>query len=47
MHLKVEYGTNDHHKVEAVFKALALSMRRAAERDSRRELSVPSSKGSM
>lgn len=47
MHLKVEYGTNDHHKVEAVFKALALSLRRAAERDPRRELSVPSSKGSM
>ena len=47
MQLKVEYGTNDHHKVEAVFKALALSLRRAAERDSRRELSVPSSKGSM
>lgn len=47
MHLKVEYGTNDHHKVEAVFKALALSLRRSAERDPRRELSVPSSKGSM
>ena len=47
MHLKVEYGSNDHHKVEACFKALALSLRRATERDPRRESAVPSSKGSM
>ena len=46
MHLRLEYGSNDHHKIEACFKALALSFRRAIERDPRRP-SVPSSKGSM
>ena len=46
MHLKVEYGSNDHHKIEACFKALALSLRKAIEKDPRRN-SVPSSKGSM
>lgn len=47
MHVKSEYGSNDHHKIEACFKALALSLRKAIERDPRRERSVPSSKGSM
>ena len=46
MHLKVEYGSNDHHKIEACFKALALALRTAVERDPRRT-TVPSSKGSM
>ena len=46
MHIRLEYGSNDHHKVEACFKALALSLRRAVERDPRR-LSIPSSKGSI
>jgi imidazoleglycerol-phosphate dehydratase len=46
MHIKLEYGSNDHHKIEACFKALALSLRRAIERDPRRS-SVPSSKGSI
>lgn len=46
LHMKLEYGSNDHHKVEACFKALALSLRRAIERDPRRR-SVPSSKGSI
>ncbi len=46
MHLKVEYGSNDHHKIESCFKALALALRTAVERDPRRtELSH--SKGSM
>lgn len=46
MHLNVEYGSNDHHKIEACFKALALAMRSASEKDPRRQ-SVPSSKGAM
>lgn len=46
MHLNVEYGSNDHHKIEACFKALALSLRKAIEKDPRRD-AVPSSKGSM
>ena len=44
LHVNVEYGANDHHKVEAVFKALALALRMAVKRDTRRE-GIPSSKG--
>ncbi len=44
LHIKVEYGRNDHHKVEAAFKALALSLRQAVSADPRRK-GVPSSKG--
>ncbi len=47
MHIRLEYGANDHHKIEACFKALALSLRRAVERDTRRASLVPSSKGAM
>ena len=42
----VEYGNNDHHKVEAAIKAMALSMREAMSADSRRD-GTPSSKGMM
>jgi len=44
IHIRVEYGMNNHHKVEAAFKALALSMRQAVSIDPRRQ-GVPSSKG--
>jgi imidazoleglycerol-phosphate dehydratase len=44
IHVKVEYGRNDHHKAEAAFKALALSLRQAVSADPRRK-GVPSSKG--
>jgi imidazoleglycerol-phosphate dehydratase len=44
IHIQVEYGKNDHHKVEAAFKAFALSLRQALSQDPRR-LGVPSSKG--
>ena len=44
IHLWVHYGANDHHKVEAAFKALALSLRQAVSKDPRR-MGVPSSKG--
>jgi imidazoleglycerol-phosphate dehydratase len=44
IHVKVEYGRNDHHKVEAAFKALALSLRQAVSPDPQRK-GVPSSKG--
>lgn len=48
IHIKIEYGSNDHHKAEACFKALALSIRQAVSIDPRRGLaSVPSSKGKM
>jgi imidazoleglycerol-phosphate dehydratase len=45
-HMVVEYGDNDHHKVEAALKALALALRSAATIDSRRK-GVPSTKGAM
>lgn len=44
IHVTVKYGSNDHHKVEAAFKALALSLRQAIDVDPRRS-GVPSSKG--
>jgi len=44
VHVYVQYGTNDHHKVEAAFKALALALRQAVSIDPRRS-GVPSSKG--
>ena len=44
IHISVVYGENDHHKVEAAFKALALSLRQAIAIDPRRT-GVPSSKG--
>jgi imidazoleglycerol-phosphate dehydratase len=45
-HMIVEYGDNDHHKVEAALKAFALAFRTAASIDPKRE-GVPSTKGSM
>ena len=44
IHVKVHYGSNDHHRAEAAFKALALSLRQAVAPDPRRR-GVPSSKG--
>ncbi|MBS7605973.1 MAG: imidazoleglycerol-phosphate dehydratase HisB [Candidatus Bathyarchaeia archaeon] len=44
IHIWVQYGSNDHHKVEAAFKALALSIRQAVSIDAERT-GVPSSKG--
>lgn len=44
IHLEVRYGKNDHHKVEAAIKSLAVALRSAAARDGR---GVPSTKGSM
>ena len=32
LHLKCEYGKNDHHKIEALFKALAHSVKQAIVR---------------
>ena len=44
LHTRVLYGKNDHHKIEAAFKSLALSLRNAISIDNRIE-AVPSSKG--
>jgi len=46
LHARVFYGYDDHHKAEALFKALGQALRAAAARDSRRE-DVPSTKGTL
>jgi len=45
MHLAVLYGSNDHHKIEAAIKALAVALREAITRDSRMVNEIPSAKG--
>ncbi len=47
LHLRVRYGANDHHKIEALFKAFALALRAAFEADPRRGREAPSSKGTL
>ncbi len=44
LHVRAEAGTNDHHMIEAVFKALARALRAAVSIDPT-ELGVPSTKG--
>ena len=45
LHVRVLYGRNPHHIVEAQFKAVARALRAAAELDPRAGGSVPSTKG--
>ena len=45
IHLTVLYGTNDHHKIEATVKALALALRKAITIEPRIEDQIPSAKG--
>lgn len=47
LHIGCPYGTNDHHKAEAMFKALARALRQASEIDPRFEGQVISTKGSL
>ena len=44
LHIKILYGKNSHHKVEAIFKALGHALRIAAEHDPRMN-DIPSTKG--
>ena len=46
LHVKVLYGTNSHHKVEAIFKALGHALRIAVENDPRVD-GIPSTKGTL
>ncbi|WFC99397.1 imidazoleglycerol-phosphate dehydratase [Malassezia yamatoensis] len=43
MHIDLLHGTNDHHKAESAFKALALALKEAASRTGGND--VPSTKG--
>jgi len=45
LHLAVLYGTNDHHKIEAAVKALALALREAVTLESRAGFEILSAKG--
>lgn len=44
LHVRIEAGGNDHHVIEAAFKAFAVALRRAVALDST-ETGVPSTKG--
>jgi imidazoleglycerol phosphate dehydratase HisB len=44
LHVNVLSGTNDHHKAEAAFKAVALALRAAVRRDG---VGIPSTKGQL
>lgn len=46
LHARVEYGRDDHHQAEALFKALGRALRIAASPDPRR-IGVPSTKGTL
>jgi len=47
LHIACPYGTNDHHKAEAMFKALARALREATEIDPRFEGEIVSTKGAL
>lgn len=43
--IKVEYGENEHHKIEGIFKTVARAIRMACELDKRAFNQIPSTKG--
>ena len=45
LHARIAYGTNDHHRAEALFKALGRALGMATQTDERLGGSVPSTKG--
>ena len=44
-HLRVQYGDNEHHKVEALFKSAGSALGQAVLQDAARRGKVPSTKG--
>jgi imidazoleglycerol-phosphate dehydratase len=46
IHISVKYGENDHHKIEAAIKSLAVALRTASSLD-KKQKGIPSTKGSM
>ena len=47
LHARILYGRDDHHKAEALFKALARALAAATQLDLRRRGKIPSTKGSL
>ncbi len=45
IHVNLKYGRNDHHKIEAIFKAFARALGMAVQRNARGGGDVPSTKG--
>ena len=46
VHVTVKYGANDHHKIEAAIKSLAIAIRNASLKD-KKQRGIPSTKGAM
>ena len=46
IHVTVKYGENDHHKIEAAIKSMAVGLRNASSKDSNQK-GIPSTKGAM
>ena len=46
VHVTVKYGDNDHHKIEAAIKSLAVALRNASLKD-KKQKGIPSTKGAM
>ena len=46
IHVTVKYGDNDHHKIEAAIKSMAVAIRNAASNDPKQK-GIPSTKGAM
>ena len=46
VHIIVKYGDNDHHKIEAAIKSLAVALRNALSKD-KKQKGIPSTKGAM
>ncbi len=47
LHVKNEYGENNHHIIESIYKACAKALRMAVEIDTRASDQLPSTKGSL
>lgn len=47
LHIEIKYGRNEHHKIEAIFKAFAKTMKMAIENDPRMKNMLPSTKGKL
>jgi imidazoleglycerol-phosphate dehydratase len=47
LHVTLRGGRDDHHQVEAIFKALGRALEAAVRLDPRRSGQVPSSKGTL
>ena len=47
VHAHIRYGRDDHHKAEALFKALGRALDSATRQDPRRGEAVPSTKGTL